>query len=66
MSAGDSFEKEEKLIKGDLPEFWEGLAEDLKVEGVWLETGALAFCALGVGSVAGEEDADVHLVGFGF
>jgi len=66
VGAGDAFEKEEELVEGDVPEFGEGFAEDLEVEGIGLEAGALAVGALGVGAVAGEEDADVHLVGLGF
>ena len=49
-----------------MPEIGEGFAEDLEVEGIGLQTGALAVGAFGVGTVTREEDADVHLVGFCF
>ena len=49
-----------------MPEIGEGFAEDLEVEGIGLQTGALAVGAFGVGTVTREEDADVHLVGFRF
>ena len=39
---------------------------DFEAEGLGLEAFAAAGGAGGVGAVAGEEDADVHLVGLGF
>lgn len=66
MGLGHGVEEEDELIDGDVPKFGEGFAEDLEVEGIGLEAGAFAFGAGGVGAVAGEEDADVHLIGLGF
>ena len=56
----------DKLVDGEVPKGREGFVEDLEMEGVGLEAGALAVGAGGVGAVAGEKDADVHLVGFCF
>ena len=66
MGAGDAVEKKDELVDGDVPKLGESFAEDFKMEGIGLEAVALAVRARGVGAVACEEDADVHLVGFCF
>ena len=59
-------EPELEVGDGEGPEVGEGLAVDLEAEGLGLEASAPAVRAGGVGAVAAEEDADVHLVGLRF
>ena len=66
VGAGDAVEEEDELIEGDVPKLGERFSEDFKMKGVGLESAALAVGAGGISTVAGEEDADVHLVGFCF
>ena len=55
-----------KLADWLAPELRERMAIDLKAEGLWLQAGATAARAGGVGSVAAEKNAHVHLVGAPF
>ena len=66
MSDCEIVEPGEEVGDGEGPEVGEGFAVDLEAEGFGLEAAAAAGGAGGVGAVAGEEDADVHLVGLGF
>jgi len=55
-----------KIDEWDVPEIRESFSFDLEAESFGFEAGAIAIGALGVGAVTGEEDADMHLVRFGF
>jgi len=60
------FEPWQEFADGELAEFGEVFTVDLEAEGFRLEALAATRIAGGVGAVAGKEDADMHLVGFGF
>lgn len=62
----EGFEIREKFADGELPEVVQGFAFDVEEGGFDFESGTEAVGAFGVGAVAAEEDADVHLVGAGF
>ncbi len=63
---GEIGEPREEVADGKGPELGEGFVIYLEAKRLRLEAFATAGVAGGVGTVAAEEDADVHLVGAGF
>ena len=63
---GEGVQEGQQIGDGELPEVGDGFAGETVVVGVFFEAAAIAIRTGGVGAEAGEEDADVHLVGAGF
>ena len=55
-----------EITDGGVPDVGKGFSIHAEAEGFGAEAFATAGGALGVGAVAGEKNADVHFVGFGF